>query len=442
MAKRKTARRAKAKPANKPVARPRKEPKAKAKPAAKKALAKPNKAPAKKAAAKKAAAKKAAATKTPAKKAPANKAPVKAKAREATPRIVGITDTGGMISINLMSDHVVEDAGGHALETGMSDVVSIEVQAEAALESGDTTRALRLYSGLIETSGTPLASHLVARGRAYYHSGDYEAAIGDFERGLAIEPRFPDLYFDKGKAELQAGRVGDADASFTIDLEIDPSPISFYNRHLARKTLGDREGALADLDRAIVGMPDEVALRVARAMLRAAAGDLEGALVDVETAVRSDPSDITLHERCGRLALGCGRPQRAVEAYAFARRITVEAGELPDVEHLGGEALALGQLGRHADALALLDQALSIAPDDPTLSCNRGWMRHLAGRDLDALVDLDRAIAIDPGYAKALQNRAAIHTARGDRGRALADYRRLDELGHDVREAIARLVAP
>ena len=86
--------------------------------------------------------------------------------------------------------------------------------------------------------------------------------------------------------------------------------------------------------------------------------------------------------------------------------------------------------------------AIAISPDNPSLHCNRGWMLHLAGRDIDALADLDRAIALDSGYAKALQNRAALYTARGDRGRALADYRKLDELGHDVSDAIARLVAP
>jgi Tfp pilus assembly protein PilF len=69
-------------------------------------------------------------------------------------------------------------------------------------------------------------------------------------------------------------------------------------------------------------------------------------------------------------------------------------------------------------------------------------MQHLAGRDAEALSDLDRAIALDPSYAKALQNRAAIYTQRGDRNRALADYRALDALGHDVTDAIARLVAP
>ena len=299
-----------------------------------------------------------------------------------------------------------------------------------------------IYTRLIEGSPAPIASHLIARGRAFYRAGDHESAIGDFERGLAIEPHYPDLYFDKGKAELQAGRVGDAEASFTQDLELDPSPISFYNRHLARKALGDRDGALVDLDCAIEGMPDEPALRVARAIMRHAIDDHTGAFSDADAAATLAPDDIGHQDLCGRLALLAGRDDRAAEAYATARALAAEAGEPPNPKHLEGEALALAGLGRPTEAMPLFDRAVALMPNEPTFLCNRGWTLHLLGRNTDALADLDRAIAIDPAYATALKNRATVHIALGDRNRALADYRTLDALGHDVRDAIARLVAP
>ncbi len=418
------------------------------KPTAKKPIAKPKTTTAKSTAAKSTTAKSAAAKPNAAKP---NAAKPNATAKSATKKAKGGAKRPDSPQINLLGDlssarratqAIAPGAGAHALGRELGDVVAIEVEAEAALEAGDIQRAIAVYTRLVEASPTPIASHLIARGRAYYRAGDHPSAIGDFERGLSIEPHYPDLYFDKGKAELQAGRVGDAEASFTQDLVLDPSPISFYNRHLARNALGDRDGALSDLDCAIEGMPDEIPLRVARSILRASTNDIEGAFADAEAAVALDPYDITLHDRSGRLALALGRNERAAEAYAAARRIAIESGELPDAEHLAGEALAVGQLGRHGDALALMERALAISPDDPTLHCNRGWMFHLIGRDTEALIDLDRAIALDPGYAKALQNRATIYTARGDRNRALADYRTLDSLGHDVRDAIARLVAP
>jgi len=327
------------------------------------------------------------------------------------------------------------------LRVELSEIVTAEVEAETALEAGDHERALAAYTRLVESAGSPLASHLVGRGRAYYQTGEYELAIADFECGLTIEPHFPDLYFDKGKAELQAGRARDADASFTRDLESDPSPISFYNRHLARRALGDHEGALADIDAALEGLPGSIPLRVARCSLRAANGDLVGAYADASFAAQLGPEDAALHERCARLAFGLGALERAAHSFATAQHLVLASGRPPNADWYAGEALSIGQLGRHADAIELFGKALAAKPDDATLHCNRGWLYHLAGRDPEALADLDRAIALNRDYAKALQNRAAIHEARGDRASALSDFRRLGELGHDVTEALSRLTS-
>lgn len=73
------------------------------------------------------------------------------------------------------------------------------------------------------------------------------------------------------------------------------------------------------------------------------------------------------------------------------------------------------------------------------MHCNRGWLHHLAARDDQALVDLDRAISLNPKYAKAFHNRAAVREKLGDTAGALADYRRLADLGHDVSEEIGCL---
>jgi len=343
--------------------------------------------------------------------------------------------------VALSEDATLRAGGSIELRVELSDIVTAEVEAEAALEAGDHERALAAYTRLVESAGSPLASHLVGRGRAYYQTGAYELAIADFECGLTIEPRFPDLYFDKGKAELQAGLAGDADASFTRDLESDPSPISFYNRHLARKALGDHEGALADIDAALEGLPGSIPLRVARCSLRAASGDLAGAYADASFAAQLGPEDASLHERCARLAFGLGALERAAHSFATAQHLVLASGRPPNADWYAGEALSIGQLGRHADAIELFGKALAAKPDDATLHCNRGWLYHLAGRDPEALTDLDRAIALNRDYAKALQNRAAIHEARGDRASALLDFRRLGELGHDVTDALSRLTS-
>lgn len=379
------------------------------------------------------------ATKKPATKKRAANNPVVKKA--AVPnRVVQINLLGRVPTADLLDDARLTDV--IALDRATEGMVADEVSAEAALEAGDLDRALAIYTHLIDSSSSPIASFLIGRGRALYRAGAHAAAITDFERGLALEPHYPDLYFDKGKAELQVGRLADAEASFTEDIELDPSPISHYNRHLARKALGNHDGALADLDAAIAELPDEPALRVARAVMRHAADDHAGAFEDADAAATLDPADLMHLDLCGRFALLAGDDARAAAVYATAIALADDAGEPPNPKHFEGHALALAGLDRFAEALPYLDRAVALMPGEPTFLCNRGWTLHRLGRSADGLVDLDRAISLDGTYAQALRNRAAIFAAMGDRNRALADYRTLDSLGHDVTDAIARLVSP
>ncbi len=422
---------AKRKPPPKPAKKATTSSKAKAKPRAKtKPVAK------KKPAAKKRAAKKPAAKKKPVTKKPAmnvNLMRVRSSTKRASAESRVTATRSGRIDLG---------PGALALDRELGGVIADEVSAEAAIEAGDLDRAIAIYSQIIDSSSSPIASFLIARGRAFYRAGDHARAITDFERGLALEPHYPDLYFDKGKAELQAGLIADAEESFTHDIGLDPSPISFYNRHLARKALGNLGGALSDLDSAIEGMPDEAPLRVSRALMRHTADDHEGAFEDADVVATVEPDDLLHLDLCGRFALLAGRDARAAEAYGAANRLAERTGEPPNPQHLHGYALAIAGLGRSADALPFFDRAITLLPDDPSFLCNRAWTLHLQGRDADALVDLDRALTVDATYAQALRNRAAIYAAQGDRNCALADYRTLDELGHDVSAAIARLVAP
>src|SRR5262245_34029714 len=141
----------------------------------------PAKKPAKRAPKKRATAKRAAKPKAKKKKVAAKKKPAaKPRKRVAKPEINLIGAAREPITVEPIP-------GAVTLDAQLSDVVSSELEAEAALEAGNTSRSIAIYSRLIETdTDTPLASHLVARGRAYYRAGDFDSAIGDFERGLAI----------------------------------------------------------------------------------------------------------------------------------------------------------------------------------------------------------------------------------------------------------------
>ncbi|WP_406415418.1 tetratricopeptide repeat protein [Streptomyces sp. NBC_01614] len=81
-------------------------------------------------------------------------------------------------------------------------------------------------------------------------------------------------------------------------------------------------------------------------------------------------------------------------------------------------------LGRHDEAISDLDRALELNPADAFALASRGATR-LSREGLDeALADLDEAVRLKPDYSWALMRRARVHRALGDHVRQLADLDR------------------
>ncbi len=84
--------------------------------------------------------------------------------------------------------------------------------------------------------------------------------------------------------------------------------------------------------------------------------------------------------------------------------------------------------GRDAAALADLDQALAVQPDNGQALVQRGRM-HLEGARFDlARRDYDSALAADPAMVEAYYGRALAHDRLGDHRRAIEDYDRTSSL--------------
>lgn len=80
-------------------------------------------------------------------------------------------------------------------------------------------------------------------------------------------------------------------------------------------------------------------------------------------------------------------------------------------------------------ALAVLDQARELAPDDPAVPTAQGRVLLALGRPGEALLVFGRALALDPSSAIALNNRGAALLALGQEPAAHADFERA--LGRD-----------
>lgn len=138
----------------------------------------------------------------------------------------------------------------------------------------------------------------------------------------------------------------------------------------------------------------------------------QGEVAFIEKAPEA-PADWFAHG----VALEAKDPTAAEQAY---RRATVLAPARSDAWLNLGVLLAAA--GRHAEAVALYDEALRHCPAEPLLHFNRAVALEDDGQTYAALESYAACLAIDPAFADAHYNAARLHDEVGQAQQALKHY--------------------
>jgi arylsulfatase A-like enzyme/thioredoxin-like negative regulator of GroEL len=152
----------------------------------------------------------------------------------------------------------------------------------------------------------------------------------------------------------------------------------------------------------------ELAARIAHVT----SGELEGAPLEAElrAILREDPRNPQANLRLGYVLLESNRCPAAMPFLKGAIDAHVPTADA----HLG---LALCQAAaRHlADAQATLTAAQRLEPDNPVVLANLGILLSDAGRHAEAIAPLQRALTIDPDFHEARFNLARVFARSGQR---------------------------
>ena len=195
-------------------------------------------------------------------------------------------------------------------------------------------------------------------------AGDLPGAVADFDRALALDPRYADALNNRGRARQQLGDVAGAREDFDRGLDCATGRFTatlLHNRAALRQAVGDLAGALADFDAAVELVPGQVASLICRATARKESGDLAGALADLD---------------------------RALELTAPA--------EAASVYHQRGGVRVL--LNDFVGAIADYDRALALDPDSYLVYLSRGHARYHR-RDFRGIADYRTAFRLNPDGA-------------------------------------------
>ncbi|MCA9895647.1 MAG: tetratricopeptide repeat protein [Anaerolineae bacterium] len=91
-----------------------------------------------------------------------------------------------------------------------------------------------------------------SRGLAYYHLGEYEAAIADYTQAILLEPQYVEAHNNRGNAYSELQQYEEAIADFTQAIAIDPLyTLAYNNRGYTYYNLGQYDLAISDYTQAI-----------------------------------------------------------------------------------------------------------------------------------------------------------------------------------------------
>jgi len=192
-----------------------------------------------------------------------------------------------------------------------------------------------------------------------------------FQRAIDLDPTFAGGYSGLALAQLQAAAVyqkldlleaqSSAETRARRAVALDGADAEARScLGWALQARGELEGALAEIDRALVMSPNLAVAHGQRGATLIFSGRPKEGLAAVQTSIRLDPRDPfsairLLHIACG-LYFSC-EYEEAIEA---AKRLIRSYPDFPMIYRW--PAAALGQLGRTAEAKEALDKAVSLAP--------------------------------------------------------------------------------
>ncbi|MGE3804638.1 MAG: tetratricopeptide repeat protein [Gemmataceae bacterium] len=327
--------------------------------------------------------------------------------------------------------------------------------AELLQLTSQTEAALQAAGAAVELGQDDAAAYL-ARGRARQALGQFSAARADLTRARQLDPRHADIAREldlcraweqvarctetldsssspaaadlraRGQAYLTLGELDRARADFEAAREREPKNADAWiylgNLNMKRKEL---EQARADYQRAIELAPENALARNNRGKALLEAGDVQGAIQDFERALALEAQLPEAHYNLGKLSYTTGANGQAVRQLSLAlesRPGWVAALDLRGRAHLAEK--------RHDLALADFEACLNLQPERTAHWQHLlGLIQERKGNTGAAVQHHRQAVEIAPRKADYYHALGRAYLADGQYERGLTDLLRARWLG-------------
>jgi tetratricopeptide (TPR) repeat protein len=279
-----------------------------------------------------------------------------------------------------------------------------------ARDAGDVAAVESIASTLLaEFPAEQMPLH--AAGNTLLALGSLARAASTLEAALAIAPR-AEIWNDLGVARQRRGEIMLAIDAYRAALGERPGYTeAAANLAAALFLTGSIDEALVHARVAETNAPETPGLSTTLALIEGTLYGFDRALVRLEAALARNPNDVTaLHATIYALR----QLERPAEAVAPASHLVETVGDEKAYEML---AVCLRDLGRHAEALPLLETAVARAANPATALASIGETLLDLGHIAQARDHFARAVAADPNHAGGWIGLSQVQRfAPGDRG--------------------------
>jgi tetratricopeptide (TPR) repeat protein len=328
-----------------------------------------------------------------------------------------------LLDAGLVKDAVQAFESASAGENPRFTEVDWITRGERLLSGNRYDDASTIYSCALRTR--PNAAAWRGLAQASYGAGRYDEAIESTAAACKLDDRDAATWNIRGCAFDRLDRLPEALECFISVTRIDPeSLVGWSNKALLLYKLEQSDEAVAACKRAIELSSNSATLWSSLSAYQLAIGDNQEALEAAERGLELNPAEYRALLNRSTALLALGRPEEALQCcdralennntedlagWQIRARILVKLGHgdqaiktleeavskvrLPQNALRAKAQMLSDEFGRHAEALAVVEQARALDPESLTIACEYAELLLKAGRYAESRVIAETAIA-------------------------------------------------